>query len=69
MTVIGTYEEMDRVGRIVVTVPYNPMASTKTTSDWRIDPSDPIAVAEGKYNRLVRDRKVKRVNHRWDQQC
>jgi hypothetical protein len=52
----GCTKTWDRVGRIVVTVPYNPMASTKTTPDGRIDPSDPIAVADSKYNRLVRER-------------
>jgi hypothetical protein len=46
----------ERVGRIVVTVPYDTIGGIKTTPDGRIDPSDPIAVADGVYNKLIRER-------------
>ena len=56
----GCRKLWDRVGRIVVTVPYDPMASTKTTWDGRIDPSDPFAVADRQYSRLVREREKRK---------
>ncbi len=50
----------ERVGRIVVTVPYDPMAPTKTTPDGRIDPSDQVAVADREYNRLIEAREKRK---------
>jgi len=56
----GCTRTWDRVGRIVVTVPYYPMASTEFTPDGSIDPSSPIAVADREYNRLVREREMRK---------
>jgi hypothetical protein len=56
----GCTRTWDRVGRIVVTVSYDPKARTKTTPDGRIYPSDPIAVSDRELNRLIEAREKRK---------
>ena len=52
----GCTKSWERVGRIVVTVPYDPVEARRSAPDGRLDPSHPVAVALSEYNRLVRER-------------